>query len=292
MPIGVLDIGSNTVRLLVARVGDDGLERLCTRKARLRLAEEIERTGSISELKLAAVSKAVRKLCSEARERGADPLDVLVTAPGRQAANAAELVRVVERAARAPVRVLSAEEEGRLAFDGAVAAARPTAELVAVCDLGGASTEIAVGRTGAGPAWVRSVELGAARLTERMKLGDRPEEERVELARLEVARTFDGLTPPLAGEALAVGGCARALRKIVGDVLGPEELADAEHLLRIRSHRTIERRYGVHRSRVSLLLAGVLILAEVQHRLVVPLRVADGGVREGALLAALERAAA
>jgi exopolyphosphatase / guanosine-5'-triphosphate,3'-diphosphate pyrophosphatase len=292
MASAVIDVGSNTVRLLVADQSPQGLVRLCTRKARLRLGEEIERDGRISELKLAAVLKAVRKLSIEARDRGSDSLDVLVTAPGRQAANGEALVAVLKRASRAPVRVLSAEEEAALAFEGAVAVAGPASPLVAVCDLGGASTELAVGQVGYGPSWVRSVDLGALRLTARMKLGDRPEDERVESARVEVARTFDGIVPPLAGEALAVGGCARALRRIVGDELGPDELEEAERLLRSRSLRTIERRYGVHRTRAALLLGSVLIFSEVQRRVVVPLRVTEGGVREGALLASLARAAA
>src|SRR2546421_711445 len=79
-----------------------------------------------------------------------------------------ELVAAIERAAGRRVRILTPDEEARLAFTGAVALSRPAARLVAVVDLGGASTEIAVGRPDHGPDWARSIDLGAARLTSRL----------------------------------------------------------------------------------------------------------------------------
>jgi DNA-binding transcriptional regulator YhcF (GntR family) len=66
-------------------------------------------------------AKAVRRFCSTARRHGVESLDVFLTAPGRQSANADELVAALQRAADHPVRVLSTEEEGRLAYAGAVA---------------------------------------------------------------------------------------------------------------------------------------------------------------------------
>ena len=68
---------------------------------------------------------------------------------------------------RRGVRVLSADEEGRLAYQGAVAAAASLPETVAVCDVGGGSTELVVGTPTGGPTWWRSIDLGCVRLTER-----------------------------------------------------------------------------------------------------------------------------
>src|SRR5204862_8143114 len=107
---------------------------------------------------------AVRELCSDARDEHAEAVEMFVTAPGRQAENGTELVEAIEDVVELPVRQLSAEDEARLAFAGAVALAKPTAAVVAVVDLGGASTEIAVGRPEAEPVWLRSVDLGALRL--------------------------------------------------------------------------------------------------------------------------------
>jgi exopolyphosphatase/guanosine-5'-triphosphate,3'-diphosphate pyrophosphatase len=292
MLAGIIDVGSNTVRLLVAREDRGLLVPVCTQRVRVGLGEEIEREGRLSEVKLAAAAKAVRKLSARARVVGADRVDVIVTAPGRQAANAGELVAVLERAARARVRRVSADEEARLAYVGAIAVGAPTADLVAVCDLGGASTELAVGAPEGEPRWLRSTDLGALRLTTRIDGWKLSAADALPLARLEVEAAFAGIAPPLPGDALAVGGTARALRKLVGPTLNARTLGEAIELLANKSHRAIARDFRIDRPRIRLMLAGALILAEVQQRLAVPMRVVDGGLREGALLGLLERAAA
>src|SRR5205814_6561269 len=89
---------------------------------------------------------------------------------------------------------------------------------------------------------------------------------------------------PLPGAALAVGGSARALGRVVGRRLTKGELAAAASILPVCAPESLARRFGVGKQRAPLLLATALILSEVQQRLVVPLVVAGGGVREGALL--------
>src|SRR5581483_1509200 len=167
---------------------------------------------------------------------GATSLDVLVTSPGRQAENASTLVRTLTRAAGVQVRVLSAEEEAQLAFTGAVAAMEPTDGLVAVCDMGGASTELAVGLPDGQPSWLRSTDLGALRLTTRCDLGERPGAKKIEAARREAERACAEMLPPLPARALAVGGSARALMKLAGPRLGGAELAAAVELLATSTH--------------------------------------------------------
>jgi exopolyphosphatase/guanosine-5'-triphosphate,3'-diphosphate pyrophosphatase len=293
MKIAVVDVGSNTIRLLVARRLRAGVAHVRTEKVRVGLGEDVELLGHISPAKLSRAAGAVRRLSAIARAEGAKRIDVLVTSPGRQAENGSELARVLERAAAAPVHVLSAEDEGRLAYTGALGSLATGSEgLVAVCDLGGASTEVAVGRVGGEPVWLRSVDLGAVRLTARFALGEHTGPETVAAARTDVETVFAGLVPPLPKNALAVGGTARALRKLVGPALGPEELAAALETLSARSHAWLRRRHELSARRARVLLGGTLILAEVQRRLVVPLRVVEAGVREGALLETSERAAA
>jgi exopolyphosphatase/guanosine-5'-triphosphate,3'-diphosphate pyrophosphatase len=187
---------------------------------------------------------------------------------------------------------VSADDEARLAYAGAIAVGAPTADLVAVCDLGGASTELAVGAPEGVPRWLRSTELGALRLTTRIDGWKLSAADALPLARAEVEASFTGIAPPLPGDALAVGGTARALRKLVGPTLNARTLGEAIELLANKSHRAIARDFRIDRPRIRLMLAGALILAEVQQRLAVPMRVVDGGLREGALLSLLERAAA
>ena len=288
----VIDVGSQTTRLLVAHVGPAAVEEADTERVELELGREIETAGKISKSMLAEAAEAVRRLYARARSQNVESVDVFITSPGRQAKNAADLVDAIERKTRVRARILSDDEEARLAFAGAVAVAAPAAPLVAVVDLGGASTEIAVGPPETEPAWLRSVDLGALRLTERMLDRPRPTVEGVEAARVAVAEAFDGTAPLLPGAALVVGGSARALRRVVGPTLGAAELNVATSLLPLSDPDEIADRFGVSKRRAPLLLAAALILAEVQRRLMVPLAVTDGGVREGALLAMGEEAAA
>lgn len=275
MKIGVVDVGSNTIRLLLAHVEGDAIDPLEKERVRLALGAEIERNGAVSDVSIAAAAKAVGKLCALARRGGAQSLDVFLTAPGRQSANAEQLVDALTKAASHAVRVLSTEEEGRFAYAGAVATAGvPLPSAIAVCDVGGASTEIAVGDPACDPSWVRSVDLGCVRLTERG--GD---------VKAEASKAFAGLVPPPVEAALAVGGSARAARRLVGPVLRSPELAEALRIVETKREQTISRRYGVHRTRARILPAGLVLLAEVQAQLGIPLRVCDGGIREGAVLA-------
>jgi exopolyphosphatase / guanosine-5'-triphosphate,3'-diphosphate pyrophosphatase len=278
-------VGSNTIRLLVAEVAGGVVTPLDKERVRLSLGEEIERGGRVSETSIATAAKSVGKLCSMARRHGVASLDVFLTAPGRQSENAEELIAAVRRAADHPVRVLSTDEEGRLAYAGAVATA--DIELparIAVCDVGGASTEIAVGAPGSSPDWVASVDLGSVRLTTRT--------DDLASARREAADAFAELEPPKVELALAVGGSARAARRLVGPWLGDAELTEALRLVETTSPRAISRRFGVDRSRARILPAGVAILAQVHELLGVPLHVCDGGIREGAVLATMAELAA
>jgi exopolyphosphatase / guanosine-5'-triphosphate,3'-diphosphate pyrophosphatase len=278
MSIGVLDVGSNTTRLLVARVEHGEIVAVDKDKVRLPLGEEIERFGTVSDVHVAAAAKAVRKLAKRARTHSVEFLDVFLTAPGRQSANADELVAALTRAAGVSVRVLSTDEEGRLAYGGAVATAPiDLPDRIAVCDVGGASTEVAIGSPYSSPDWVESVDLGSVRLTTRVSsIGE---------ARLEAAAAFDHVEPAPVDAALAVGGSARAARRLVGSHLGSEELAEALRLVEKETERAIVRRFGVDRARARILPAGIVLLSEVQRRLGVPLHVCNGGIREGAALA-------
>ena len=282
MRIGVVDVGSNTTRLLVASTTRDGLVPLDTEKLRLSLGEEIERHGTVSAVHVAAAAKAVRGMADKARRSRVTSLDVFLTAPGRQARNAAELVAVLSRAAGVQARVLTKEEEGALAYRGALLTAGiPLPSRVAVCDVGGASTEVAVGSPNGEPGWIESVDLGSIRLTTRT--AD---------MRTEAEDAFADLRPPRVEAALAVGGSARAARRLVGAELGHAELAEALRIVENSTPREVARRFGVDRARAAILPAGLILLAEVQRKLGVPLHVCSGGIREGAVLASAEALAA
>jgi exopolyphosphatase/guanosine-5'-triphosphate,3'-diphosphate pyrophosphatase len=291
--VGVIDAGANTLRLLVARQKRDALSTLCEERVRLGLGEEIERLGRLSETTLAKVAAAASAQAERARQLRCDRLEVLVTSPGRQSANADELRQTLERATGATVRLLSGEEEGVLGYLGAVSGYRKLPKSVAVCDVGGGSTQVVVGTPAGGAAWARSFDIGSLRLTRRSLPGDPPAAEAIAAARGEAERLLAGLVPPAAKAALAVGGSARAAAKIVGEHLGPTELERAVEILASRRREDVSTRFRIAPQRAETMLAGVLILTEVQRRLGVPFRLGSGGVREGAAFELLaERAAA
>jgi exopolyphosphatase / guanosine-5'-triphosphate,3'-diphosphate pyrophosphatase len=292
MKVGIVDVGSNTIRLLVARREGGALDTLRVEREHLFLGEDVERDGRLSAERLGEAARCAAGYTRVARKLGADAVEVIVTAPGRQSANGHQLVRRLAAATRAHVRVLTADEEGRLAFAGAVAAAGSLPESVGVCDVGGGSAEAVVGTVEGGPAWSRSLDIGAVRLTERFLPDDPPGKRALARARDEVERHLEGFTPPLPQAALATGGTARALRKLVGKELGAGELEAALHIVGKRSSAKIAKAFGLHEHRARTVAAGAVILSCLQERLAVPLEVSRAGLREGAALALLEELAA
>jgi exopolyphosphatase/guanosine-5'-triphosphate,3'-diphosphate pyrophosphatase len=253
-------------------------------REQLGLGEEVERYGYITAPKTARAAEVARDQTRKARRLGCERVEIMVTSPGRQAGNGSEFARALTQATGVPARILSAEEEGALAWEGAVATLDEVPESIAVCDVGGGSTQMVVGTPASGAAWVRTVDLGSRRLTERLLADDLPDPEDLAEARAEVRRAFEAVAPPVAQLALAAGGTARALGRIVG-TLDAESLAAAAERLSKLERAKIVKRLGVGPQRAATLLAGTILFAEVQERLGVPLRVAGAGVREGCALA-------
>ena len=287
---GVVDVGSNTVRVVVIRDGHE----LLSRREMLRLGAAIERTGSIPRDKLDEAAAVVERFVYQARAAGAQDVQILITSPGRQAANGEELAEVLAYAAQCDTRILSAVEEGLLAFRGALeTASPPSRRLVAVVDVGGGSAQVVVGTRRSGPLWARSVDIGSQRLTSRLLDGDPPGAEAVAAARAEVERHLDGFEPPVPMSAFAVGGSARALRRLAGRRLDEEILDEAVTLLSTTSTEQLIEQHGADPERVRTMTAGAVILAALQRRLDTPLKVVRAGLREGALAElAASRAAA
>jgi exopolyphosphatase / guanosine-5'-triphosphate,3'-diphosphate pyrophosphatase len=289
MPVGVVDVGSNTVRLLVTRRG----RPILSEREMLRLGADVERDGRIGDDKLARTASVVGRYAEAARAAGVDRLEVLITSPGRQAANGERLAEAIETAARCPVRILSATEEARLGFVGAVRAAGPPGRrLVAVVDVGGGSAQVAVGTRRDGPQWIRSIDIGSQRLTSRVLREDPPGKESLESARAEVERQLDGFEPPQPRTAYAIGGSARAVKRIVGGSLGRDDLSMALSLLAATPAAELVRLFEIDDERTRTVAAGAVILAALQERLHTPLRVVRGGLRDGALIDLAARRAA
>jgi exopolyphosphatase/guanosine-5'-triphosphate,3'-diphosphate pyrophosphatase len=287
--VAIIDVGSNSVRLLVAAVDDGNVDQLQRERVYMRLGDDAYRRGRIGSRKLKETRAVAGRYARIARKAGIERLETIVTAPGRQAENHDELVRALAKATRAPVVVLSADDEGRLAWEGALARMDEPPETVAVVDLGGGSCEVAIGTRALGPSWVRSIEAGALRVTRAFLGGDPPDEQRIAHAQREIAELAKDLDPPPPDAALAVGGTARAVGRIVGGPFGVSQLsALATSLSEVPAEKVIES-HGVTPERAETLLGGTLVLSEIARRLDCDFEVGRGGLREGAALALAAR---
>jgi exopolyphosphatase/guanosine-5'-triphosphate,3'-diphosphate pyrophosphatase len=281
MRVGVIDVGSNTIRLLVAKHG----KPLDQRRAMVALGDAVEQTGAIPEPKLAEAAEVAAAFVAVGLRHRVERMEVLVTSPGRQAANGDELLERLAATARVPVRLLSAAEEGRLAFLGAVTKTPGLkGETLAVCDVGGGSAQVTIGTREGAATWTRSIDIGSRRLTTRCLGADPPGEAALLEARAEVTRHLNRFIPPRAHTALAVGGSVRALRTLLGTTFGAAELDEVLGLLARTPADELAAAYGLDRERVPTLAAGTLILACLRERLGLPLRAGRGGIREGAAL--------
>jgi exopolyphosphatase/guanosine-5'-triphosphate,3'-diphosphate pyrophosphatase len=287
--VAVIDVGANTVRLLVAELHAGVASPLEEDKEQLSLGADVEDDGRISKSLLAEAEETVERFAARARALRSVQLAVLVTSPGRQAENGDALIAALSRGAGTPARVVAAEEEGALAFRGATSGLDAVDGDTLVCDVGGGSAQVVVGADADGIAWWRSLDVGSLRLTNRFGLDGDVSDETLARARDEVARLAADLAPPAAERALATGGTARALHKLVGRTLGPEQLAEGIRIARARKTKDIAADYGLSRRRADRLLGGTLILEAVQARIELPFEVAAGGIREGAVLTLLAR---
>jgi len=292
MRVGVIDIGSNTARLLVAEQRPRGVERIGEAKAYLRLGAEILEYGAVRAAKLEETALEARRFAAVARELDATAIDVIVTAPGRQAENPDELVATIARATGHVVRVLSADEEGRLAFEGALATTPLGRGAVAVCDAGGGSTEITVGDRRRGPVWSRSADIGSLRLTAAALHDDPPTPAQVAAAKTLVGEALGSIRPPKVKIALAVGGSARALARLSGRTLDENTLASALETIVSRPTDELAATTTIDLSRAATLAGGALILLDVTRLLGRPVLLANGGLREGAAARLLNQARA
>jgi exopolyphosphatase/guanosine-5'-triphosphate,3'-diphosphate pyrophosphatase len=174
MRIAALDVGSNSLHLLVVEARPDGtFEPLCQDKEMLRLGDIVSRTGTVSPEAVDGVISTVRRFAALAEANGVQHMEARATAALREADNSAAVVDRIAHATGVHIEVISGVEEARLIF-GAVRASVVIEPAPALClDLGGGSLEIVVG-DGDGLRWSTSVKLGVARLTADLVSTDPP----------------------------------------------------------------------------------------------------------------------
>jgi exopolyphosphatase / guanosine-5'-triphosphate,3'-diphosphate pyrophosphatase len=272
-----VDIGTNTTRVLVAEVKDGRLTEVLQQRAFTRIGMSPE----ISSEKIAEVSRVVAEQVALARTAGAHAVRVVATAAIRAALNRDEFLAGMA----VDVEILDEHDEARLAFLGATETL--DADLrgaVAVVDVGGGSTEVAVGTTADGVSWSSSFLVGSGVLADRYLTSDPPSLTELRAARDHAMDVLATRAFPAADCAVAVGGSAASLRTVVGAALDPRSLKRALGILCDGPCDEVAARYSLDALRVRLLPAGILILDACAQRLRQPLQIGRGGLREGVLL--------
>lgn len=305
MRLGVLDVGSNTVHLLVvdAHTGARPLPAY-SHKTELRLAELLHEDGSIHEDGIARLSETVSEAIQIAEDKGVEEVLPFATSAVREAANGEAVIDRVHGDTGVALRVLSGEDESRLTFLAARRWFGWSAGRLLVIDIGGGSLEVGCGMDEDPDAAV-SLPLGAGRLTQLRLPGDPPSPGDVRALRKEVraqiARTvaeFSRLGAP--DRAVATSKTFRQLARIAGAARS----AEGVYVKRTLTKRAIEGLLprlaemteaeraelpGVSEGRARQLLAGALVAdAAVDLFGVDELEICPWALREGIILRRLD----
>ena len=280
-----IDIGSNTTRVLVAEVGGAGLLPVVQRRAYTELGRDLRATGVVSEARTHHLGEVVRGYREALEDLGVEHVRAVATAAVRRAANREAVLAHVRDHARVEVEVLDGEDEARLAFLGATRTLphRPEGAL-AVLDVGGGSSEIAVGTLEGGVTWSHSYAIGSGVLAEAHPCADPPTEREMDAMREHARAGFAAPDVPRAAEAVAVGGSATSLCRMGGLLLDEAGLQRAARLVCSLPAVEVAGRFGLDPERVRLLPAGILVLDAAIQRLGCALQVGRGGLREGVCL--------
>jgi len=279
MRVAVVDIGTNSTRLLIADVADgDMLTQVHRESIVTRLGERVDATGRLADDAMQRVVDTLERFRGLIDEHGVTSTTGVLTSAVRDADNGAEFTAEVARRTGIDARTIGGGEEAALTFSGATSERADDGETIAVVDIGGGSTEFVVGRDGEIEFHV-STQAGVVRQTERHLHDDPPSPEGLQELAGEVAAIIDGAVPRELRErvqtAIAVAGTATSCAaieleldpydpaRVHGHVL---ELGTLELLLASLAQMSNgERRdvVGLQADRAPTIVAGVVMLTEV-----------------------------
>jgi exopolyphosphatase/guanosine-5'-triphosphate,3'-diphosphate pyrophosphatase len=276
---GVVDIGSNSTRLLIADVRDGAVHERERRSVVTRLGEGVDATGRLGDEPRARVLAVLDDYAARMDAHGCERRAAVLTSAVRDAANGREFADLVRTRFGLEGRTLTGDEEARLTFLGATAARELDDPLPrAVIDVGGGSTELVIGAHGHVEFHV-SMQAGVVRHSERHLASDPPRPEELEALADDVRAVLEDAVPPglreRARAAIATGGTATNSAAIdlgldapdadlvEGHVLTLDRLSDLSS--RLASVPLAERRAvrGLHPDRAPTIVAGLVILTTV-----------------------------
>ncbi len=299
-PIGAaIDIGSNSIKMTIARASDDGgIEQLDWASEVVRLGEGLDRTGLLDEQRVETAIETLGRFVAQAREHGATRIVGVATEATRAAANGATFLDRVRAEAGIDVRVIDGQEEAALTFRGLQAGTDLTGSIV-VADIGGGSTELISARDGV-MQMVKSLPLGSGRLTDRLVVADPPRPDEIDACEREAGAVIQTL-PPLglpSGETdrlIVVGGTGEYMARLLADVqcIDLEAVRIVLAKLATLSAAELADEIDIPEARARVLPAGVAVVAAIASSLHPNrIEISRSGVRTGLLLEALYDSAA
>jgi exopolyphosphatase/guanosine-5'-triphosphate,3'-diphosphate pyrophosphatase len=290
--VGVVDLGTNSTRLLVAEVEDGTVRELERRLTITRLGEGVDERHLLLPTALARVRNTLADYRRVLEASGVERTLAVATSAVRDAENGEAFLGEVEWSYGFDTRLLTGDEEARLTYAG-VAAGRTLAPRTLVVDVGGGSTELVLGE------WHRSLDLGCVRLTERFLRSDPPTPAELTACREHIRAVLP--EEPRPTDALGVAGTVTTLAVLS---LGLDEedpaLVHGHRLAAARIDTEVDRLAslpvselrqirGMHPDRAPVIVAGALVVAEtLRHFGLAELEVSEQDLLHGAALAAAE----
>jgi len=272
--VAVVDIGSNSTRLLVAEVVDGRVSEIERQSRVTRLGRGVDLSGQLSAEAIEAACAAIADYVAICREAEVESIESIATSAVRDASNGSAFVAELRERFALSARVLDGEEEARLTYVGATAE-HPPSEATLVVDIGGGSTELIVG-TGTEIAFHTSLQAGVVRHSERHIASDPPTTIELEALAADVRTLIESATTgqPGATAAIGVAGTPTSLAAVeMGlEPYDPKQvhghtltLSSIQRLLSQLASAPLAKRVeiaGMHPDRAPTIVSGVVILVE------------------------------
>jgi exopolyphosphatase/guanosine-5'-triphosphate,3'-diphosphate pyrophosphatase len=272
--VAVIDIGSNSTRLLIADVGGGRVSEVERQSRVTRLGRGVDLSGQLSAEAIEAACDAIADYVEICREGGVETVEAIATSAVRDASNGSAFVAELRERFALSARVLDGEEEARLTYLGATCEHTPS-EPTLVVDIGGGSTELIVG-TGEEVAFHTSLQAGVVRHSERHISSDPPTALELEALAADFRSLIESATvgAPAATAGIAVAGTPTSLASVeIGlEPYDPKQvhghtltLPTIQRLLSQLASAPLSKRVeigGLHPDRAPNIVAGVVILVE------------------------------
>jgi len=203
----VIDIGTNSVKLLVAQVAAGDVHPLLEESEQTRLGRGFYDTHVLLPDAMAQTARAVTRFTEAARAHGASSVRVIATSAARDAVNRDTLIQAIEQASGLKVELISGQEEAELVFRGVATDPKLHGGKLLILDVGGGSTEFILGG-GKHHQFCQSFPLGTVRLLEKLRPADPPSLQDLQNCRAQLKEFVDEQVGPAMDRALLAGGAS------------------------------------------------------------------------------------